>query len=336
MLLVRVFVDAGLVPTFDPRPYPQDWHLHRDDERYLGFVFERATEVEHPQPGDVVVFRYGRAYAHRGIVTATEPLTLVHAFSPAQAVIEEPIMRNPVLAEPGRPPPASSASGPPARPPRPTRSEAAMSLFGGKQRTVRPDYTGLQVQTASSALPIPVVYGTNRIAPNVIWSDGFQTHAQRGKKAGGKGGGRHGGTGYTYSTWIMFGLAEGPVQGIGEVLSGQSVTPFPTNFLSLIPGDTPQRPWGPALARYPAAAPPYNGTAYLASPDFDLGSSATISSIAFEVVGRLAGTAGPLGQDDSAWRGDRHPKIDYAAQSRPGSSARSAIVVVVEARSAAR
>ncbi|MET0530124.1 MAG: phage tail protein [Microvirga sp.] len=172
-----------------------------------------------------------------------------------------------------------------------------MSLFGGKKRTVRPDYTGLQVQTASSALPIPIIYGTNRIAPNVIWSDGFQNHAQRGKKAGGKGGGRHGVTGYAYSTWIMFGLAEGPVQGIGEVFSGQSVTPFPTNFLSLIPGDTPQQPRGPALARYPAAALPYNGTAYLASPDFDLGSSATISSIAFEVVGRLAGTAGPLGQD---------------------------------------
>jgi hypothetical protein len=172
-----------------------------------------------------------------------------------------------------------------------------MSLFGGKKRTIRPDYTGLQVQTASSALPIPIVYGTNRIAPNVIWSDGFQTHAQRSKKSGGKGGGRHGVTGYTYSTWIMFGLAEGPVQGIGAVFSGQSVTPFPTNFLSLIPGGTPQEPWAPALARYPAAALPYNGTAYLASPYFDLGSSATIASIAFEVVGRLAGAAGPLGQD---------------------------------------
>lgn len=171
-----------------------------------------------------------------------------------------------------------------------------MSLFGGKKRTVRPDYTGLQVQTASSALPIPVVYGTNRIAPNVIWSDGFQTHAQRSKKSGGKGGGRSV-TGYTYSTWIMFGLAEGPIQGIGEVFNGQSVTPFPTNFLSLIPGGTPQEPWAPALARYPAAALPYNCTAYLASPYFDLGSSATIASIAFEVVGRLAGTAGPLGQD---------------------------------------
>jgi hypothetical protein len=104
MLLVRVFVDAGLVPAFDPRPYPQDWHLHRSNERYLGFVFDRATEVARPDPGDVVVFRYGRAYAHGGIITATEPLTLVHAFSPAQAVIEEPVTRNPVLAEPGRHP----------------------------------------------------------------------------------------------------------------------------------------------------------------------------------------------------------------------------------------
>ncbi|AYO85899.1 phage tail protein [Methylobacterium brachiatum] len=172
-----------------------------------------------------------------------------------------------------------------------------MSLFGGKKRTVRPDYTGLQVQTSSSALPIPIVYGTNRIAPNVIWSDGFQTHAQRKKHAGGKGGGGRSVTGYTYSTWIMFGLAEGPIQGIGEVFNGQSVTPFPTNFLSLISGATPQQPWAPAMARYPAAALPYNGTAYLASPYFDLGSSATIASIAFEVVGRLAGTAGPLGQD---------------------------------------
>lgn len=171
-----------------------------------------------------------------------------------------------------------------------------MSLFGAKKRTVRPDYTGIQVQTASSALPIPIVYGTNRVAPNIIWSDGFQTHAQRSRSAGGKGGGGTV-TGYTYSTWLMLGLAEGPVQGIGEVFNGQSVTPFPTNFLTLIPGTTPQDPWGPAVASYPAAALSYNGTAYAASPYFDLGSSATISSIAFEVIGVLAGTAGPLNQD---------------------------------------
>jgi hypothetical protein len=67
-------------------------------------VFDRAAEVARPEPGDVVVFRYGRTYAHDGIVTAAEPMTIVHAFSPAQAVVEEALARNPVLAEPGRHP----------------------------------------------------------------------------------------------------------------------------------------------------------------------------------------------------------------------------------------
>jgi len=45
MLLVRVYVDTGVVPPFDPRPYSVQWHLHREDERYLGFLLERGTEV---------------------------------------------------------------------------------------------------------------------------------------------------------------------------------------------------------------------------------------------------------------------------------------------------
>ena len=69
MLLVRVYVDCGLVPAFDPRPYPVQWHLHRSDERYLGFLIARGIEVEAPEPGDIVVWRIGRAYAHGGVVT---------------------------------------------------------------------------------------------------------------------------------------------------------------------------------------------------------------------------------------------------------------------------
>ena len=59
----------GCVQPFDPRPYPFDWHLHRSEERYLGFVFDRSREVTEPQPGDVMVLRYGRCYSHGGIVT---------------------------------------------------------------------------------------------------------------------------------------------------------------------------------------------------------------------------------------------------------------------------
>lgn len=68
MLLVRVYQAAGLVPDFDPRPYSPDWHLHQGEERYLGFVQQYGDAVEEPEPGDVVVYRFGRCFAHGGIV----------------------------------------------------------------------------------------------------------------------------------------------------------------------------------------------------------------------------------------------------------------------------
>lgn len=104
MLIVRVFVDAGLVPLFDPRPYPPDWHLHRSEERYLGWVHDHCREVETPEPGDVAVFRFGRCWAHGGIVTVAEPLTIVHAFSPAGCVVEEEVARNAALTDSHRAP----------------------------------------------------------------------------------------------------------------------------------------------------------------------------------------------------------------------------------------
>ena len=97
MLLVRVFVDTGLCEPFDPRPYADDWYLHRSEERYLGFIFDRAKEVINPLPGDVMVFRYGRCFSHGGIVTDTSTLTIVHAFQPALVVLEEEVARSPAL-----------------------------------------------------------------------------------------------------------------------------------------------------------------------------------------------------------------------------------------------
>jgi len=102
MLLVRVFVDTGLCAPFDPRPYADYWYLHRSEERYLGFIFDRAKEVSAPLPGDVMVFRYGRCFSHGGIVTDTSPLTIVHAFQPALVVLEEEVARNPALCAPLR------------------------------------------------------------------------------------------------------------------------------------------------------------------------------------------------------------------------------------------
>jgi cell wall-associated NlpC family hydrolase len=102
MLLVRVFVDTQLCPAFDPRPYPPDWHLHRGEERYLGFLLDYCREVVAPKPGDVMMLRYGRCYSHGGIVTKAKPLTIVHAFHPARRVLEEEVEHNNALCDGGR------------------------------------------------------------------------------------------------------------------------------------------------------------------------------------------------------------------------------------------
>lgn len=163
-----------------------------------------------------------------------------------------------------------------------------MSIFGAKKAaSVQPDFSGLALQTSSSAMPIPIVYGVTRVAPNVIWFAGVYASPER--KGGGlfgKGGGGQV-TGYDYSCWVMFAVGEGPVRAIGSIWNGQGNYPYGAFYLSLIPGTTPQDAWAPALASYPKQALNYPGTAYMASSYFDMGSDATFSSVSFEVYGLL-------------------------------------------------
>ncbi len=99
MLLVRVFVDVGIVEPFDPRPYSHDWHLHRGEERYLDALLSRAAAVETPKSGDVMLFRVGRCYSHGAIISRPEPLTVVHASFPAGVVLEEVVAQNAIMRE---------------------------------------------------------------------------------------------------------------------------------------------------------------------------------------------------------------------------------------------
>jgi NlpC/P60 family putative phage cell wall peptidase len=99
MLIVRVFVDLGLTPPFDPRPYAPDWMIHRDDEKYLDFFQHRCAPTGEPRPGDIALLRYGRSYSHAGIVTQTDPVAIVHASHDAGCVVEERMTQNPVLTD---------------------------------------------------------------------------------------------------------------------------------------------------------------------------------------------------------------------------------------------
>jgi hypothetical protein len=98
MLLAAVYHAVGLIPAIDPRPYPPDWHLHRDEERYLGWVNQHARRIERPDPGDVALWRFGRAASHGGIVVAWP--TIIHAYR-GEGVVLADASRGP-LAEPGR------------------------------------------------------------------------------------------------------------------------------------------------------------------------------------------------------------------------------------------
>ena len=79
MLLIAVYAAAGVVPDIDIPFYPPDWHLHRGAERYVEGLLRYAREVAAPpQPGDAVLFKFGRCFAHGAIVVAWP--RLIHAW----------------------------------------------------------------------------------------------------------------------------------------------------------------------------------------------------------------------------------------------------------------
>lgn len=70
MFVLRVFHAVGLLPPFDPRPYPPGWVLHRSTDRFGPYLRDHAALVDGaPQPADIACFRMGRApRGHLGIV----------------------------------------------------------------------------------------------------------------------------------------------------------------------------------------------------------------------------------------------------------------------------
>ena len=98
-----------------------------------------------------------------------------------------------------------------------------MSLFGGgKISTIVPKVTGIGVQTSVYGRPIPICFGTNRLAANLGWYGDFQAIAHE-QSAGGKGGGGGSITSYSYQSAVDFLLCEGPIVGINRVWRNKDV-----------------------------------------------------------------------------------------------------------------
>lgn len=170
-------------------------------------------------------------------------------------------------------------------------------LFGGGAK-VKPQFTGLATQTSTSALPITIAYGRNRVGPNILDQDDFKAHKQH---QGGKGGGGKGASGYTYSGSYILGLCWGPITGVGTVYKDQSTTTLAKLGMSLFTGTSPQTPWSYWTTKHASKALGYNKIAYVAVANYDLQQSNSLSQHNFEVYAQLYNTqAGGNGDADPA------------------------------------
>ena len=85
-LLIAVFTEVELLPAgLEIESYPPDWHLHREEERYLQGVAKYGRQVDAPGAGDVALFRFGRCVSHAAIIIDWP--RVVHAYI-GQGVVE--------------------------------------------------------------------------------------------------------------------------------------------------------------------------------------------------------------------------------------------------------
>src|SRR5579863_2484415 len=162
-------------------------------------------------------------------------------------------------------------------------------LIGGSQASQQNQISGLQIQSSVLGRAVPIVYGSTRIAPNLIDYDDFKPTG--GGSKGGKGLVTGKGGGASSSASVLLALSEGPIAGYGLVWFDKSTDATGNDFTEFT-GTYPQPPWATWTSRHPAKALGYTGLAYVAAADYKLGSSGTLPNFNFEVFGFLWNSAG--------------------------------------------
>lgn len=166
------------------------------------------------------------------------------------------------------------------------------AIFGRSKQPQKPAATGLELQTSTNAIPVPLVWGRGRIAPNIIWYDGFRS--RKVKVGGGKGGPSQ--KTWKYSVSVILGVCEGPINDINNVWRDlyfkENGASFKTkNSAVEYLGSYSQTAWPYLSTNFPDAALNYRGVAYLGLPNYDLGESPSMPQHSVEVNGLLYNTA---------------------------------------------
>lgn len=163
-------------------------------------------------------------------------------------------------------------------------------LFGGGQSSsqVAERIASIQIQTSSYGGALPIIYGTNRTAANLIAYDDFKAIAKTTKTKTGKGGGSTmSNTTWTYTAMVILAVCEGPIQGINRVWRDKEIGSLAGWGFTLFNGNRTQAPWSYLSTKHPDKALGYAGTAIVCHSAVDLGDNATLRNHSFEVSGLL-------------------------------------------------
>lgn len=78
-LCMAAVEDAGLMPmdTILAEGYSNEWHLHHGEEFMLGYFRKYCTKVDTLQPGDFMLYQYGRCISHAGVYIGND--TICHS-----------------------------------------------------------------------------------------------------------------------------------------------------------------------------------------------------------------------------------------------------------------
>lgn len=68
--IICIYRDLGIIPALDPGNYSVQAHLHTDTTEYVDTILKYCDEIPEAeaQPGDLVLWKVARAFAHGGIV----------------------------------------------------------------------------------------------------------------------------------------------------------------------------------------------------------------------------------------------------------------------------
>jgi hypothetical protein len=174
-----------------------------------------------------------------------------------------------------------------------------------------PTLGSLRYNTSQAGSPVFIAYGTHRVSINLLefWNfQGSGNSTPGGKGLGGSGGKK--GANQQFSVDVAFGLCQGPVSftgsthgsagnnriwangGIAFGLSNAGLNGYAGND-----GQSPDPVFASSDVNQPVIG--YSGTCYVTGTPLNLGSSAALPDISFEITGFERGTAGPNFPNDA-------------------------------------